>query len=53
MVAAALEKNLGPPLPKQSDDSCLQENQEPQTTCPFSMTYQSDVVNKQLVRPLK
>ena len=28
MVAAALGKNLGPPMPKWSKDSYLQENQE-------------------------
>lgn len=25
MVRATLNKNLGPPIPKQSDDPCLQE----------------------------
>ena len=28
MVATTLGKNQGPPMPKRSDDSCLQENQE-------------------------
>ena len=51
-VAATLGKNLGPPMPKQSDDSCLQENQESQTTCTLPMNCQIYVVNKQLVPPL-
>ena len=52
MVAATLGKNLGPPMPKRSNDSYLQENQELYTTCTLSMTYQINVVNKQLVPPL-
>ena len=52
MVAATLGKNLGPPMPKRSNDSYLQENQELYTTCTLSMTYQITVVNKQLVPPL-
>ena len=28
-------KNLGPPMPKQNDDSCLQEDQESYSTCTF------------------
>ena len=35
MVIATLRKNLGPPMPKQNDDSCLQEKQEPYTTYTF------------------
>ena len=52
LAAATLEKNLGSLMSKRSDDSCLQENQELQTTCTLSMTCQIDVVNKQLVPPL-
>ena len=48
LATATLEKNLGPLMSKWSDDSCLQENQELQTTCTLSMTCQIDVVNKQL-----
>ena len=51
MVAATLGKNLGPPISKRSNDSYLQENQEPQTTWTLSVTCQIDIVNKQLVRP--
>ena len=29
MLAETLRKNLGPPMPKQNDDSCLQKHQEP------------------------
>ena len=29
MVTVTLRENLGPPMPKQNDDSCLQEDQEP------------------------
>ena len=28
MVAATLDKNLGPPMSKRKDDSYIQENQE-------------------------
>ena len=52
MLATTLAKNLGPPMPKRSDDSCLQENQEPWTTCTLPMNCQIYVVNKQLVPPL-
>ena len=52
MVAATLGKNLGPTIPKRSNESYLQENQEPETTCFLSMTCQGNVVNKQLVPPL-
>ena len=38
MVAATLEKNLDPPMPKRGKDSYLQENQELLTTCILSMT---------------
>ena len=41
-------EDLGSPMPKWSNDSCLQENQESYTTCTLSMTCQIDVVNKQL-----
>ena len=51
MVAATLGKNLGPPMPKWSNDSCLQENQESQRAFTLSVTSQIDVVNKQLVPP--
>ena len=53
-MAATLRKNLRPPMLKPNDDSCLQENQELQTTCTLTMTYQIDVVNKQIdvVSPL-
>ena len=53
MLAATLGKNLGPPVPKRGSDSYLQENQELQTTWTLSMTCQINVVNKQLVPPLK
>ena len=49
MMAATLGKNLGPPMPKQSNDSYLQENQESQTTCTLPMNCQVYVVNNQLV----
>ena len=52
MVAATIGKILEPPMPKRSNDSYLQENQEPETTCTLSMTWQIDVVNKQFVPPL-
>ena len=52
MVAATLEKILRPPMPKRSNDSCLQENQEKSTTCTLSVTCQSDIVNKKLVLQL-
>ena len=52
MVAATLEKNLGPPMPKRSNDSYHQENQELQTTRTLSITCQINAVNKQLVPPL-
>ena len=35
MVGATLRKSLGSPMPKQSDDSCLQEYQEQLATCWF------------------
>ena len=44
MVAATPGKNLGPQMPKWSNDSYLHENQEPETTCTFSMTCLIDVV---------
>ena len=49
MVAATLGKNLGLPMPKRSNDSFLQENQELWTTGTLSMTCQINVVKKQLV----
>ena len=52
MVAATPGENLEPQMPKRSNDSYLHENQEPETTCTFSMTYLIDVVNKQLIPPL-
>ena len=52
MVAATPGKNLEPQMPKRSNDSYLHENQEPETTCTFSMTCLIDVVNKQLIPPL-
>ena len=52
MVAATLEKILGPPMPKRSNDLYLQKNQEPEARCTLSMTYQNDVVNEKLVTPL-
>ena len=52
MVEATHGKNLGPPMPEQSDDSGLHENEESWTTCALSMTCQIDVVNKQLAPPL-
>ena len=48
-MGATLRKNLGSPMPKPSDDSCLQEavgNMHVFVAC------QIDVVNKQLVSPL-
>ena len=35
MVTATLRKNLGSPIPKQNDDSCLQEHQESYSACTF------------------
>ena len=52
MVATTLGKDPGPPMPKRSDESCLQENQASQTTCTLPMNCQMYVVNKQLVLPL-
>ena len=52
MVAATPGKNLGPPMPKRSNHSYLQENQELQTICTLSITCQINVVNKQLLPPL-
>ena len=52
MVIATMGKNLGPPIPKWSDHSYLQENQELSTTCTLSMTDQINFVNRQLVSPL-
>ena len=49
MVATTLGKNQGPAMPKRSNDSCLQENQELQTTCILPMNFQIYVLNKQLV----
>ena len=46
IVVATLGKNLGPPMPKLSNNSCLPESQGPQITCTLSMTCQIDVVNK-------
>ena len=51
MVAANLGNNLGSLMPKRSNDSYLQKNQELQTTCTFCMTCQVSVVNKQLILP--
>ena len=52
MAAAIFGKNLGPPMPQRGNESYLQENQELQTTCTFSMTCQINVVNKGFVSPL-
>ena len=52
MMATTLGKNQGTPISKRSDDSCLQENQELQTTCILPMNCQIYVLNKQLVPPL-
>ena len=52
MGATTFVKNLGPPMPKRNDNSCLQENQQSQKTCTLPMNSQIDVVNKQLVPPL-
>ena len=35
MVTVTLRKNLGSLMPKQNDDSWLQQNQEPYSTCTF------------------
>ena len=35
MLTATLGKNLGPSMPEQSDDSCLQEKQDTLVTCSF------------------
>ena len=35
VVTGILRKNLGPPMPKQNDDSCLQGDQESSSTCTF------------------
>ena len=35
IVTATLRKNLGPPMPKQNDDSCFQEDQESYSICTF------------------
>ena len=50
MVTATLKKKLGPPFPKENDDACFQEEQEPYATCTFLS--QIDVKNKQLFSPL-
>ena len=52
MVATTLGKNLGAQMPQRDNDTYLHENQKPGTICTLSMTYQIDVVNKQLVPPL-
>ena len=52
MVAASLGENLGLAMPKRSNDSYLQKNQELCTTCTLSTACQINVVNKQLVPPL-
>ena len=60
VVAATLRKNLGFPMPKRSNNSYLQENEEHSLQCThtlfiqctLSMTCKIDVVNKQLVPPL-
>ena len=46
-----LGNSLGSLMPKRSNDSYLQKNQELQTTCTFCMTCQVSVVNKQLILP--
>ena len=48
MVPATLGKTLGPPMPKLSNDSNLQENPEPCTTCTLSRTCLIDVVKSNL-----
>ena len=35
MVTAPIRKNIGPPMPKHNDNSCLQEDQESYSTCTF------------------
>ena len=35
MITTTLRKNLGPPMPKQNDDSCLQEDQGSYSTGTF------------------
>ena len=52
MVEATLGKTLGPPVPKLSNDSYHQENQELYTTCTLSMTFQTDVVKSNLFHRL-
>ena len=52
MVAATLGKNLGLPMPKRSNDSFLQENQELWTTGTLSMTCQIDIVKSNLFHHL-
>ena len=52
MVAATLEKNLGSPMPKRSDDSSHQEKEESWTTRTHSMKCQIYVVNKKPVPQL-
>ena len=48
MLTAALRKNLGPPMPKQNDDSCLLEDQEfYSTNMHFFVSCQIDVENNQ------
>ena len=49
---ATLKKNPRPPIPKWSDESCLQKNEGSQTKYILSTTCQIDVVNKQLAPPL-
>ena len=51
MVTATLRKNLASPMPREKDDSCLQEDQELLATCTF-VPCPIDVVNKQLFSPL-
>ena len=39
MVTATPRKNIGTPMPKQNDDSYLQEDQEPLATCCEQATF--------------
>ena len=48
-LRSSWQQPLGKTCVLQFQNSYLQENQELQTTCTLSMTYQINAVNKQLV----
>ena len=51
MVTAKRRKNFGPPIPKQNDESCLQEEMSCTQHALF-VACQIDFKNKQLFYPL-